>query len=147
MNVKLRQNFFNILKYEIPCCIHVLGAAKKFEPIALTWLFLDQNNVGQAMYHHGLCVLGQVTQAYQPAWYLMLPGPYMEQGLWNGRILSNCPIDRQQQWRPVGLLLRADVCSRYWSIATGPANARRITFRADIGGSTLTFRTHMTLPE
>jgi len=43
--------------------------------------FLDQNNVGQAMYHHGLCVLGQVTQAYQPAWYLMLPAPYMEQGL------------------------------------------------------------------
>jgi len=33
--------------------------------------------------------------------------------------LSVCPVDRQQQRRPVGLLLIAKVCSRYRSIVAG----------------------------
>ena len=32
---------------------------------------------------------------------------------------SVCPIDRQQQRQPAGLLLSIGVCSRYWSLAVG----------------------------
>ena len=57
-----------------------------------------------------------------------------------------CPIDRQQQRRPVGLLLSAGVYSRYRSIAAGtvlqaPALSSKwgsVILRADGGGSTQT---------
>ena len=57
------------------------------------------------------------------------------QASWNGRDSSVrpsvCPVDRQQQRRPAGLLLSSGACSRYRSVAA--AAAARHTGRVNFG--------------